>query len=372
MADRVDTDGSVTLPTAELRTGYTTGACATAAAKAAAQALLTRRPVVEVELRLPAGQLVRFLAARCELYPDHVLGSVVKDAGDDPDVTHGAEIVATVSWMGTPGIAIERGEGVGVITKPGLELAVGEPAINPVPRRMIRDAVAEALGPSLDGRGVRVVISVPRGEELARKTLNARLGIVGGISILGTTGIVVPFSAAAYTASIAQALGVAVALDCQEIVLTTGRRSERFAQALFSLPEEAFVQMGDFVGFALEECARRSVRRVTICAMVGKLSKIAAGHLQTHVSNSSVEQTFLPHVAAEVGADPATVEAIAAANTSRHFAEIVRENSLPAAFGRLCQLAAEQCHDHVQGRLAVECVLIDFDGQVLGRARVEG
>ncbi len=357
-------------PTRALRSGHTTGACAAAAAKAAAQVLMSQKRVIETEIPFPGGQRVTFPVGRCEIAPDRARCSVVKRAGDDPDVTDGVEICVSVEWNDGPGILLEGGEGVGVITKPGLELPIGEPAINPVPRQMISTAVAEGLGPALDDRGVRVVVTVPAGEAIAKKTLNSRLGIVGGISILGTTGIVVPFSAAAFTASISQALRVAVATGCREVVLTTGRRSERFAQQLLKLPEEAFIQAGDHIGFALEECRRLGVRRATLCLLVGKLSKIAAGHLQTHVSNSSVDADFLARIAAEEGADPTTVEMISGTNTSRQFADILLERGPVTVFDRLCRMGAENCRSHVGGKLTVECLLTDFDGRVLGRSGV--
>lgn len=358
-------------PGQALRTGYTTGACATAAAKAAAEMLLSQKRVIRTEIALPAGQRATLPIGRCEIKPNWVRCSVVKDAGDDPDATDGAEICVSVEWSESPGVAIEGGEGVGVVTKPGLELPVGSAAINPVPRRMIETAVTETLGEALSGRGVRVIVSVPAGKAYARKTLNWRLGIVGGISILGTTGIVVPFSTSAYTASISQALGVARAAGCREVVLTTGRRTERFAQALLSLREEAFIQAGDFMDFALEECARRGVERATLGLMIGKLSKLAAGQLQTHVSNSMVEQSFLARVASQGGADTATVEAVSRVNTARHFAEIIQGSGLSQVFDLLCQRAAENCQAHVHGRLAVECLLVDFGGAVLGRSGVD-
>ncbi|MHB0870428.1 MAG: cobalt-precorrin-5B (C(1))-methyltransferase [Chloroflexota bacterium] len=356
-----------------LRSGYTTGACAAAAAKAATVALVTGQRVEQVEITLPAGQRARFAVERCKLQPGQALCSVVKDAGDDPDVTHGAEICATVAWWeGWGVVAIEGGEGVGVVTKPGLGLALGTPAINPVPRQMIQESVRDALEAAIGERAVRVVISVPRGRELARRTLNARLGIVGGISILGTTGVVVPFSTEAYTATIDQGLSVAKAVGCQKVVLTTGRRTERFAQALFGLPEEAFVQVGDHVGYALAHGAGVGFPRAVLGLMVGKLAKIAAGEFQTHVSSSRVDHRFLARIAAEGGADPTTVAAIAGANTGRHFSEIVQERGLVGLYDRLCRLAAEKCHGLVEGKMAIECILFDFEGAVLGRAGVDG
>lgn len=217
-----------------------------------------------------------------------------------------------------------------------------------------------------------MVISVPAGEAIARKTLNRRLGIIGGISILGTTGIVVPFSSSAFKACISQAIGVAVAVGCHEVVLTTGRRTERFAQKLLNLREEAFIQVGDFIDFALENCVRRGVPQATLCIMIGKLSKIAAGHLQTHAGKCTVEQSFLAQVATDCGAAPATAEAIAVANTCREFAEICQASGLTIVFDRLCQMAAENCLAHVSGKLAFECLLTDFNGQVLGRGKVDG
>jgi cobalt-precorrin-5B (C1)-methyltransferase len=238
-----------------LRWGYTTGACAAAAAKAATIALLWQRTVEQVEVTLPHnGKTASFRVGKCVFSDIQASSSVIKDAGDDPDVTHGAEIWATVSWKREPDIDICGGEGVGVVTKPGLEIPVGRPAINPMPWQMIACSVGEAAGSRLDATGIRVTISVPKGEALAKRTLNPRLGIVGGISILGTTGMVIPYSVEAYTACISQALDVAAAAGGGEVVLTTGRRSEKFAQReLTTLAEEGFIQAGDFIGYSLEE-----------------------------------------------------------------------------------------------------------------------
>ena len=257
-----------------------------------------------------------------------------------------------------------------MVTKPGLGLPIGEAAINPVPRQMILTSVAEALASAGCQRGVKVVISVFGGEAIARKTLNGRLGIVGGISILGTTGIVVPFSTDAYKTCISQALSVASAVGCREVVLTTGRRTERYGQSVLSLPEEAFVQMGDFAGYAIEECVRHGVEKATICAMIGKLSKIAANHLQTHADSADIEQPFLARVAAECGADLSQVQEILGANTARQSAEVIAAGGWGKVFELLCQMAAENCTAHVGGKLAIDCILFDFQGNILGRAGV--
>lgn len=356
----------------ELRTGYTTGACAAAAAKAATEALVIQRVVDTVEITLPAGELARFQVRTCIFGASQARCSIIKDAGDDPDVTHGAEIRATVRWTESPGLTIDRGEGVGLATKPGLGLDIGAPAINPVPRRMITYSVEDVIGGELAVRGLEVTISVPGGTEMAKKTLNQRLGIVGGISILGTTGIVKPFSTSAYKACIIQALDVAIANGCTRVVLTTGGRTEKFAQRVLSLPQEAFIQMGDFVGFTLRRCAARGIREVVIAAMIGKLSKIAAGNFQTHVGHSRVDTDFLASVAASCGASPTLADEIRRANTARHFSEIVLQNGASQVLSSICQLASRNSHAHAQGKVAVECILAGFNGQILSRARADG
>jgi cobalt-precorrin-5B (C1)-methyltransferase len=353
-----------------LRTGYTTGACATAATKAAVIGLLSDHVPAQVTIWLPIGREATFTLHRVERDDAGVLCSVIKDAGDDPDVTHGAEICARVWWRDAPGLELRGGPGVGTVTRPGLGLAVGGPAINPVPRRMITQAVEEAAG-SLDGRGLVVEISVPRGEEMARKTLNARLGIFGGISILGTKGIVQPYSTAAWRASVEQAVDVAAANGQQHLVLTTGGRSEKFAQALLDLPEIAFIEMGIFTGHALKRCVQRGIRRVTLGGMIGKFSKLAQGHFQTHVAGNQVDVAFLAGLAAAEGAPEALVAEMRQANTARHVQELAQAQGLGGVFTRLCQLVAERAFAYVAGRLAVETLLFDFDGTVLGRVVCE-
>lgn len=350
-----------------LRTGYTTGACATAATKAAVLGLLTGQVPERVTIWLPIGREATFTVHRVERNGPSVLCSVIKDAGDDPDVTHGAEICARVWWRDAPGLELRGGPGVGTVTRPGLGLEVGGPAINPVPRRMIAQAVEETAE-GLITCGLVVEVSVPRGEELARKTLNGRLGIVGGISILGTKGIVLPYSTAAWRASVEQAIDVAAANGQQHLVLTTGGRSEKFAQALFDLPEIAFIEMGIFTGHALKRCVQRGIRRVTLGGMIGKFSKLAQGHFQTHVAGNQVDATFLADLAAAEGAPAGVLSAMRQANTARHFQELAQAHGLVGVFVRLCQLVVERAVGHVAGRLAVEAIMFDFDGTVLGRA----
>lgn len=351
-----------------MREGYTTGACATAAAKAATMGLLTGEVPATVTIHLPAGRDATFTLHQRRIEDGAVLCSVIKDAGDDPDVTHGAEICARVSRRDGPAIELVGGVGVGTVTRPGLGLAIGGPAINPVPRRMITAAVTEVAG-DISVRGLRVEISVPAGEELAKRTLNARLGIIGGISILGTTGIVKPWSTAAWRASVLQAVDVAAANGVSHIVLSTGGRSEQYAQALLShLPELAFVEMGEFTGQALRRAAARGIARATLAGMIGKFSKLAQGHMMTHVAGNQVDPTFLAELARAAGAGQAVAGQVATANTARHVQEIIAAAGCRAFFGVLVQRVVAECRAVVRDALAVDAVLFDFDGTVLARS----
>lgn len=355
-----------------LRHGYTTGACATAAAKAATHALLTGEAWKYVTIRIPAGQDVTFEVHNLEFSRDRAACSVIKDGGDDPDATHGAHIFATVIYSERPGIELDGGTGVGRVTKPGLALPIGAAAINPVPRQMIREAVAQEAGGLLTGRGLKVVISVPDGEEIAKKTLNARLGILGGISILGTTGIVKPFSSAAYIASVIQAIDVAVANGCDHVVLTTGGRSERVAQEnLPELPEEAFVQMGDFAGIALKHCAKKGVRKVTMSGMIGKFSKLAAGHMNLHARGSQVDFEFLAGVASQAGVPAELLAEIRRANTAKQVGDLLEAAGYQKFFALLARLISEECKKHGGGAFEVDTILAEFDGRILGRGATD-
>ncbi|MBC7375007.1 MAG: cobalt-precorrin-5B (C(1))-methyltransferase, partial [Frankiales bacterium] len=260
--------------TGPLRSGWTTGTCSAAAAKAATTALLTQQAQTSVDVVLPEERLVSFAVERCDVSPDSAEAVVVKDAGDDPDVTHGAHLTATVRWLGQPGLQLDGGVGVGVVTKAGLGLEVGGPAINPVPREMIRENIGAVV--DLDKYGVRVTISVPDGELRAKKTTNARLGILGGISILGTTGIVRPFSTESWRASVVQAVSVMAAQGEPTLVLATGGRTEKAAIVMLpTLPEVCFVEVGDFTGAALRKAVEEGLTDVVFVGMAGKLTKLA-------------------------------------------------------------------------------------------------
>jgi cobalt-precorrin-5B (C1)-methyltransferase len=258
---------------------------------------------------------------------------------------------------------------VGTITQRGLELPPGSPAINPVPRRMIAEGVALAMGTDRPEPGVEVTVSIPGGEALARKTLNERIGIVGGLSILGTTGVVRPMSTASWRASVVQAIDVAAANSLTHVVLTTGGRSERFARRVFpDLPEMAFVQMGIFTGDGLKRALERGVTIVSIGGMIGKIAKLATGQMQTHVAGGGVDVAFLADLAREAGAPADLIAAIAMANTARHVEELVDAAGFPTFYEFVARRSAAACHAHVGGRLTVEVVLLDFEGGVLARA----
>lgn len=351
----------------KLRTGYTTGTCAAAAARAALMRM-SGIAADSVTVLLPRGDHLLIPIKSCRVDGEVVTCSVIKDGGDDPDVTHGAEIVVELSPAGGAGdILIEGGEGVGTVTKPGLGLEVGGPAINPTPRRMIQDNLREAGGDVLARTGLRVRISVPAGRALAPKTDNPRLGILGGISILGTSGIVIPYSTASFAAAIRQNLDVAVAMGDDTVVLTTGGRSEDFARRIVPLPDHCFVQMGDFSGYAVQQCGKKNLKKAYVVGFVGKLAKMATGVGQTHVKGSKVDMGFLAKMAEECGAGHDTVQRIRKANTARHVMEMVMEEEVPGFFGRICGMV----HDHMQkraGGTAIEVVMFDFEGSVLGRA----
>lgn len=351
-----------------LRTGWTTGTCASAAAKAAAEALVSQTIQEVVEVALPSGRRVSFAVDSCRVRGDLAEAVVIKDAGDDPDVTHGAHLTATVSWRTEPGIELDGGVGVGVVTESGLGLELGGPAINPVPRRMIRQAVGESV--NLKARGVRVVISVPEGEKMARKTTNRRLGILGGISILGTTGIVRPFSTASWRASVEQAVSVMAAQGEKTLVLCTGGRTEKAAMRMMpQLADVCFVEVGDFTGAALRRAAGCDITQVVFVGMIGKLTKLASGVLMTHYTRSKVDTGLLGEITLAVGGSGELAREVEAANTGRHAYELWEAAGLLGRAGReLCRRVAEVLERFADGEaqrpsgVAAQVVLVDFTG----------
>ncbi|PWI58997.1 cobalt-precorrin-5B (C(1))-methyltransferase [Sulfoacidibacillus thermotolerans] len=361
------------VPDRPLRHGYTTGACATACAKAAMLMLITQKPIEEVETVLPIGDAVTFSLQDVAFNEYFATAATIKDAGDDPDATHGAKIVATVSFSEKQGIELDGGVGVGRVTKPGLPVAVGLAAINPVPRRTILQAVEDVMQAYGVKRGVRVVISVPDGEEIAKKTLNARLGIIGGISILGTRGTVVPFSTSSYRASIVQGLRVAKEQGRTAVVLTTGGRSEKFAMRIYKeLPEDCFIEMGDFVGFSAKQAKKQGFRDLRFVGMMGKFSKIAQGVMMVHAKSAPVDFDFLAQVADESGVPPALCEQIRQANTAMQVGDWMLEWGYPQFFSHLSLHCCRQISKEIDGGATIVTQLVTMSGEELGGATFEG
>ncbi len=352
-----------------LRSGFTTGSCAAAAAKAAALALLEGIFPEEIAIPFPDGSRKSFRIHACKTAEGDATASVIKDAGDDPDVTNGAEIIATVSsgrkrqaggncvLLGN--IRLCRGPGVGQMTKPGLAVSVGEPAINPVPRQMICQAVREVTG----SEKLTVIISVAGGEELALRTLNSRLGIVGGLSILGTTGIVRPISADAWTATIKASLDVAREAGLSEVVLSTGRTSEKGAQQLLNLPEEAYAMMGDYLEFSLKEAAQRGFSTVHLAGMWAKIMKAALRIPQTHVRHGALEVADGARLLASLGAEGALLEKFAQANTAREMYTHIEEAGRHDLTEAVCQKAREYCQEVTGG--TVHVYLVNHKAEIL-------
>ncbi len=361
--------GKATKQEPVLRRGWTTGTCAAAAAKAAYAALVTGDFPDPVVVTLPRGERPSFALAMTRIDGNAATAGVIKDAGDDPDVTHGALICATVR-LGPrgSGVRFRSGAGVGTVTRAGLPIAPGEPAINPVPRRMIADALAEVAAASGRATDAEVEISIPGGEALAAKTLNARLGIVGGLSILGTTGIVVPYSCSAWIASIQSGIDVARAAGLRHIVGSTGRNSEAAAQKLYGLPDIALIDMGDFVGGMLKYLRRHPVPRVTIAGGVAKMTKLAQGLSDLHSQRGAVDFAALAKFATAAGGGEQLHRAILAANIAAHAFTLARAAGI--ALGDTVALAAQEAAAGIVAGtdIAIEVVLFDREQNLVGRA----
>jgi cobalt-precorrin-5B (C1)-methyltransferase len=354
-----------------LRTGYTTGTCAAAATKAALSTLVNGEKLSKVNVSLPKDKQITIDIAWIKHEGDKsVTAAVIKDGGDDPDVTNGAEVCATVSLSDTSSkIVIDGGMGVGRVTKPGLGLEIGKAAINPTPIRMINHAIEEILNQQTHKKyGLSVIISVPKGEEIARKTDNPRLGIIGGISILGTTGIVIPYSTASFAASIRQSIDVSRAMGSDSVILTTGGRSEDFARAIYgnSIADHAYIQIGDFIGFSIKQCAIKKIKKAYVVGFVGKLTKMAMGVKQTHVKGSHVDMNFLSELASRSGANKELVQQIKLANTARHVSELIDQSGFRVFYDILCKEVHNHLTKYSQYHLQIKIILLDFNGKIIG------
>jgi len=352
-----------------LRRGWTTGACAAAAARAAFAALLTGEFPDPVTIRLPRGQKPSFPLALAERNGDRARAGIVKDAGDDPDVTHGATIVAEVGWaVPGSGIGFAAGEGVGTVTRPGLQLGVGEPAINPAPRALICEMLADlAEANGAPPPDVTVTVAIPGGERLAEKTMNARLGIIGGLSILGTTGIVVPYSCASWIHSIQRGIDVARAAGLDHIAAATGTTSERAVQRFYALPDHALIDMGDFVGGTLKYLRRHPIARLTLAGGFAKMAKLAAGHLDLHSSKSRVEPALLSEILAGAGADDHILEAASGSETAAAVLDAAAGFRAALADG-IARRARAVAMATLSGAIAVEVAIVDRGGAFIARA----
>lgn len=391
----------------KLRCGFSTGTAATAAARAALRHVITGEASRCVAVRLPMGFFLPVLVSGSHLTDDGAWASVIKDGGDDPDVTHHAEIQALVKWVPAkcvkaevdfPVICLVAGEGVGIVTKPGLPVRIGEPAVNPVPRMMLAENLTEELllwdlkklclaesanwnvppgkphvflpfsrsADLLDEIMLEVEIKVPRGVELARYTLNPRLGIIGGISILGTTGIVKPFSHEAYKETIQAELSVAASNGCTTIVLSTGGKSERFARRLLNdWPEEAFIQIADFFAFALEEARLKGFERVVLSLFFGKAVKMAEGHPYTHAHTVPLDLAPLAGQARAAGYPPAFCTELAGANTAREALDLLLANRADDLIRTIALGVLGQSSRIIGNSMTVRVFLFDYEGSLL-------
>lgn len=345
-----------------LRWGYTTGTCAAAAAEAALVKLLLGESLAEAPVELPGGGILQVPIKSVSIDGQCARAEVVKDAGDDPDVTHGISIFAEAILLPGGDIEITGGRGVGRVTKPGLAVPVGEPAINPVPRQMIVQAARKVLP---YGTGARITISVPAGETLAGKTLNGRLGIVGGISILGTSGIVRPMSEEAYLDSLIPQIDQALALGHKVMVLTPGGMGANKAKEL-GFPEDAIIQTSNFIGAMLKECSLRQVEGILLFGHIGKLIKVAAGVFHTHSRVADARRETLAAHAAMCGAPRELILKIMELNTVEASIELMQEHGLMKVYESIAQWASKRALEAAGDKVRVGTVVYALTGEILG------
>jgi len=361
-------EGGMEKPEGELRRGWTTGACATAATRAALTALVTGEFPDPVTITLPKGETPAFALAFEAIGDGYASAGIVKDAGDDPDVTHGATIIATVC-PGEPGTGVSffAGEGVGTVTREGLPIGVGEPAINPVPRAMMRAVVEEICAESGIAPDIEITISVPGGDKIAERTWNPRLGIVGGISILGTTGVVVPFSCSAWIHSIHRGIDVSRAAGVAHVLGATGTTSEDAARAIYGFPEHALLDMGDFAGGLLKYLREHPIPKLTLAGGFAKFAKLAKGALDLHSGRSQVDMDWLAQEAIAAGVSPGAAEKIRAANSALDALTIAGQGSaLPQ---RIADGARQVALGVLRGApVEVEVLVVGRDGAILARS----
>ena len=360
----------------KLKEGFTTGTCAAAAAKGALMLLLTKSVPSRIEIELLTGKRI-FIPIHTAMFENSATAvcSVIKDAGDDPDITHGAEIGARITRFNdhtTNKIIITGGEGVGTVTKPGLEIQPGEAAITSGPRKMIIQAVSEILRKHNANTSLRIEIFVPKGKVLAQKTLNARLGIIGGISILGTTGVVRPMSHDAYIATIKASLSVARATGLERVIMTTGRRSERYAQTYWEfIPEEGFVQIGDFFKVSLETASHNGFKYITLAVFFGKAVKMAQGFENTHAAKSLLTMDTLSQWSFDITKDRTLAEKISSANTARHAFEFIYQKH-PLIIANVGKRIVKSAKYFAGPHPDIQSVIFDYSGNVIFDSKNKG
>jgi cobalt-precorrin-5B (C1)-methyltransferase len=353
----------------ELGKGYTTGTCAQAAAKASGLMLLTQRQIDFVEVDIPSGKTLTLEILDPKINTDRASCAIEKDSGDDPDATDGIKIRAEVRFSQEKGIIITGSEGVGMVTKPGLAVKVGEYAINPVPRKMIRREIEKLLADTQaisQGRGLEVIISVPRGREIARQTFNSRVGVVDGISILGTTGIVEPKSLEAYKASLALQLDVLKAAGYPRTVLVLGYVGEKFCKEVLGFKEDVIIKIGDHVGFMLDECAKKDIKDILLVGHIAKLAKVAAGQFNTHCQFGDARIKTLVVYAKLCGAEGEIIQKIAEQKTAEAAVDILREGGLGKVFDKLAQGVVKRISRNIDPSLRVTCGVLSLPGELLG------
>ena len=342
-----------------LRSGLTTGTCAAAAAKAALTTIISGDRPSEVSVTLPNGEQIEVPVKEIISHDGCARATIIKDAGDDPDVTDGCEIVAEVEITDSPDIVITGGEGIGIVTLPGLGIEIGQPAINPVPLAMIRNELR-----SIYGGGAKVTVSVPKGQELAQKTFNPRIGIMGGISIIGTSGIVKPFSHQAFIDAIKREMEVAIAIHSDHIILNSGARSERFLRSEFpDLPNQAFIHYGNAIGESLSLAHTLGIKNITVGLMIGKAVKLAEGHFDTHSHKTTMNTEFLTQIATQARCPESTIAEISKINLARQLWELFSPSDSDAFFGILLRKCFELCRTvYPSGNL--QMLLIDDAGVI--------
>ena len=347
-----------------LRYGNTTGACAAAAAKAALIALIDRS-VDRVGVPSPIGVRFEILVESAKkLSDDTAVATVVKDAGDDIDATDKLEITSTVKLTADGKVTIRSGKGIGMVTKPGLAVPLGQAAINPIPRRMIEESVREAL-PA--GKGADVTLDIPEGEKVATKTLNARLGVLGGLSVLGTTGIVKPLSMEACRRSLVPQIDVALSAGFERVFFVPGNIGERITKKLFKPPEDAIVQTGDFVGYMFDKAVEKGVKQILFLGHPGKLAKVAANIFNTHHKVADARNEVVAAYAGAEGADAALINQILQSNTTEEAITLLKQANLSKqVFNRIAERVSQRISERVQQKIKISVILVSLDGEILG------